>query len=308
MQRIDCGGKFTYVFTPYAQPIAEVEDGETFEVVTEDAFVGALNSEEQNPEAIVPFFNPQTGPIFVRNTLPGDTVKISILSIEPRRNWGVSSIQGHFGALGCTKTMPLLNRPLENRVYLYDYRDGEYICRKNPLLHFPPMPFIGTIATAPAIEAISSLTPFEQGGNMDVPDVCPGNILYLSVRQPGALLYIGDCHACQGQGEACGTALEIAAIVTLRVDVLHEKPLTWPRIESPSELMCVGSARPMEDAARIACSEMIRWMGEYGWCDMDAYQAITMAADLYIGNMVDSAYSVVMKMKKDFVKREGCLL
>ena len=108
MQRIDCGGKFTYVFTPYAQPIAEVEDGETFEVVTEDAFVGALNSEEQNPEAIVPFFNPQTGPIFVRNTLPGDTVKISILSIEPRRNWGVSSIQGHFGALGCTKTMPLL--------------------------------------------------------------------------------------------------------------------------------------------------------------------------------------------------------
>ena len=83
MQRIDCGGKFTYVFTPYAQPIAEVEDGETFEVVTEDAFVGALNSEEQNPEAIVPFFNPQTGPIFVRNTLPGDTVKISILSIEP---------------------------------------------------------------------------------------------------------------------------------------------------------------------------------------------------------------------------------
>ena len=79
-------------------------------------------------------------------------------------------------------------------------------------------------------------------------------------------------------------------------------------IESPSELMCVGSARPMEDAARIACSEMINWMGEYGWCDMDAYQAITMAADLYIGNMVDSAYSVVMKMKKDFVKREGCLL
>ena len=189
MQRIDCGGKFTYVFTPYAQPIAEVEDGETFEVVTEDAFVGALNSEEQNPEAIVPFFNPQTGPIFVRNTLLGDTVKISILSIEPRRNWGVSSIQGHFGALGCTKTMPLLNRPLENRVYLYDYRDGEYICRKNPLLHFPPMPFIGTIATAPAIEAISSLTPFEQGGNMDVPDVCPGNILYLPVPAGRSALY-----------------------------------------------------------------------------------------------------------------------
>lgn len=59
MQRIDCGGKFTYVFTPYAQPIAEVEDGETFEVVTEDAFVGALNSEEQNPEAIVPFSTPK---------------------------------------------------------------------------------------------------------------------------------------------------------------------------------------------------------------------------------------------------------
>lgn len=81
MQRIDCGGKFTYVFTPYAQPIAEVEDGETFEVVTEDAFVGALNSEEQNPEAIVPFFNPQTGPIFVRNTKQSQWRQISISEI-----------------------------------------------------------------------------------------------------------------------------------------------------------------------------------------------------------------------------------
>lgn len=64
MQRIDCGGKFTYVFTPYAQPIAEVEDGETFEVVTEDAFVGALNSEEQNPRSNRSFFQPPNGTNF----------------------------------------------------------------------------------------------------------------------------------------------------------------------------------------------------------------------------------------------------
>lgn len=300
MQRIDPMGNYKYVISPYADTQAVVDDGETFEVLTEDAFVGALQYEHLNPETIVPFFNPLTGPIYVKGANPGDTLKVTICDIIPVRDWGVSTIQGHFGALGGTKTTRILNEPLKNRVYLYHLKDGRYF--HSPRLQFPYDPFIGTIATAPAIEAISSLTPFEQGGNMDVPDVKPGNCIYLPIKHVGALLYVGDCHAKQGQGEACGTALEIAACVRLKVEVLPGKYITWPRLESPDEVMCVGSARPMEDAARIACCEMIEWMREYGWSEEEAYQAITMDAETYVGNMVDSAYSVVVKMKKAFVE------
>lgn len=296
---------YKYVFSPYEEPIASIESGEVIEIETEDAFVGKLDDEKKNPETVVEFFNPQTGPIYVKNANPGDTLKISILDIVPLRDWGVSSIQAHFGLLGCTKTTRLLNKPLENKVYIYRLVDGKFTY--NDRLSFDYQPFIGTLATAPAVEAISSLTPYEQGGNMDVPDVKPGNIIYLPVKKEGAFLYVGDCHARQGEGEACGTALEIAARVQLKVEVEKKKQISWPRIESESEIMCVGSARPMEDAARIACAEMIEWMKEYGWSTDEAYQAVTMAAHTYIGNMVDSAYSVVMKMDKKYVANGGTM-
>lgn len=140
---------------------------------------------------------------------------------------------------------------------------------------------------------------------MDVPDIKPGNIIYLPVQIKGGYLYVGDCHAKQGEGEACGTALEIAAKVNVTVELLKKKKIEWPRIENTSEIMCVGSARPMEDAVRIACCEMIGWMMEYGWTKAEAYQAITMDASMYIGNAVDSAYSIVVKMKKEVVERGG---
>ena len=295
--------EYKYVISPYEEPIAYVKSGDVLEIETEDAFAGKLDREDKNPETVIPFFNPLTGPIYIDGARTGDTLKVTIHGIEPLRDWGVSSIQGHFGALGGTHTTRILNEPLKNQVFLYRLEGDEYVY--NDRLRFSYEPFIGTIATAPAIEAVSALTPFAQGGNMDVPDVKPGNVIYLPIQKDGAYLYVGDCHARQGQGEACGTALEIAAKVTLTAEVVRGKNIKWPRIENDREMMCIGSARPMEDAARIACCEMIEWMQEFGWTSEEAYQAFTMDAGLYIGNMVDSAYSVVAKMKKETVARGG---
>ena len=136
---------------------------------------------------------------------------------------------------------------------------------------------------------------------MDVPDTKPGNIVYLPVRVPGAYFFTGDCHAGQGEGELCGTALEMTAKVTLRFELIKGKKLLWPRIESPDEYMTVGSARPMEDAARIAYGELIGWMGEMGWEQIEAYQALTQIGSLYVGNMVDTTYSLVAKIAKQYV-------
>jgi acetamidase/formamidase len=139
---------------------------------------------------------------------------------------------------------------------------------------------------------------------MDVPDVRPGNTVYLPVWNEGALVYTGDCHARQGQGELCGVALEITSKVTVVFDVIKGKEIEWPRIESDDAIMVVGSARPMEDAARIANTELVLWLeAEYGYDRLDAYQLLTQAGGLYVGNMVDTTYSLVASVEKRYLKR-----
>ena len=97
--------------------------------------------------------------------------------------------------------------------------------------------------------------------------------------------------------------MEITAKVTLKFDLIKHHKISWPRIESADELMCVGSAKPMEDAARIAYCELLGWLMELGWDRMEAYQAITQAGKLYVGNMVDTVYSLVAKIDKEIAYR-----
>ncbi|HKH39289.1 MAG TPA: acetamidase/formamidase family protein [Rubrobacter sp.] len=139
---------------------------------------------------------------------------------------------------------------------------------------------------------------------VDVPDVKPGYTVYLPVWNSGALVYTGDCHARQGQGELCGVALEITSKVTVVFEVIKDRAIEWPRIESDEAIMVVGSARPMEDAARIANTELILWLEhEYGYDRWDAYQLLTQAGGLYVGNMVDTTYSLVASVAKEHLVR-----
>ena len=304
MQEIRQAGSYHYVFSRYTEPIARVNAGETVVIYTQDAFEGRITAESDRPSAILgPYLNPQTGPIYIEGAEPGDTLAIHILAIEPTRDWAVSAFIPNFGGLTATRFTRTLNEPLPERVWLYKLENG--MLSRSPRLRFPWRPFLGTMGTAPDLEAISALTPYDQGGNMDVPDTKPGNTLYLPVRVPGAYFFTGDCHAGQGEGELCGVALEIAAKVTLKFDLIKQHPLAWPRIESPDEFMTVGSARPMEDAARIAYTELIGWMEELGWDRWDAYQALTQVGSLYVGNMVDTTYSLVAKIAKNYALPPG---
>lgn len=294
---------YSFVFSPYAKPIARVAPGEVIVVHTEDAFCGCLTDNNQILSEVGPrFYNPQTGPFYIEGAEPGDVLKVEILQITPDRDWAASCIQGGFGGVMATKTTRMLNPPVPERTYIYKY-DGKNYTYSNQL-SFGWKPFLGTIATAPEIEALSALTPFAQGGNMDVPDVCPGNVIYLPVAIDGALFYVGDCHATQGEGELCGSALEISAKVELRFELIKNKQLSWPRIESKTEIMCIGSAKPMEDAARIAMCELIEWLEELGWEKWDAVQAVSQGAKLYVANMVDTTYSLVAKIDKEIAYRK----
>lgn len=296
------GVSYSYLFSKYVEPIAKVADGETVVIHTLDAFEGALKSEKDDVGKVGPYLNPQTGPIYVEGAEPGDTLCVEIIKIEPDRDYAVSCNIKEFGGLVATSATRLLNPPLEEKIWIYKVMDGHLKC--NDKLDFPWKPFFGTIATAPDLEAISALTPFDQGGNMDVKDVCKGNTIMLPVKVDGALMYIGDCHANQGDGELIGTALEINGKVTLKVSLIKGKKIKWPRIENDEYMMVVGSARPMEDAARIAYVELVKWMVEdYGWDELDAYEALGQCGEMYVGNMVDTYYSLVAKVKKKYVMR-----
>ncbi|GAB7055815.1 MULTISPECIES: acetamidase/formamidase family protein [unclassified Paenibacillus] len=299
MKEIRQPGAHSYVFSRYLEPIATVSPGETVAIYTRDAFEDRVTKDTDIPSKILGnYLNPQTGPIFVEGAEPGDTLAVHIMDIEPTRDWAVSAHLPNFGGLTATNTTRTLNEPLPEKVFIYKLEDNELTYNKR--LKFPWRPFLGTIGTAPELEAISALTPADHGGNMDVPDTKPGNTVYLPVRVPGAYFFTGDCHAGQGDGELCGVALEITAKVTLKFELIKGKAIKWPRIESSTELMVVGSARPMEDAARIAYAELIDWMVELGWDQWEAYQALTQIGKLHVGNMVDTYYSLVAKIDKKY--------
>lgn len=301
---------YSYVFNPYREPVARVKPGQRVVIHTEDAFESRIKTVEDLPSralATAKFLNPQTGPIYVEGAEPGDTLAVQMENIEPNRDYAVSCYVPYFGGLTSTLLTRTLQEALPEKVYVWNLHEddgGRYLLNEDIGVRLPWEPFVGTIAVAPDLEAISALSPGPFGGNMDVPDVRPGNKVYLPVWNEGALFYTGDCHARQGQGELCGVALEITSRVTVSFEIIKGGSIEWPRIESEDRLMIVGSARPMEDAARIAYTELIGWLAdEHGFSRLDAYQLLTQAGGLYVGNMVDTTYSLVASIDKQYLER-----
>ena len=297
---------YSYVFSPYREPIVRVSPGRQVVMHCDDAFESRIRSTDDIPSRALAgarFLNPQTGPIYVEGAEPGDTLAVHVEDITATRDFAVSCLIPFFGGLTSTTVTRMLQPSLEEKVWIWNLKGDQLRCDELAL-SLPWQPFMGTLAVAPDLEAISTLAPGPFGGNMDVPDVCPGNTVYLPVWNDGALFYTGDTHARQGQGELCGVALEITSKATFVFEVLKKRPLSWPRIESPNRIMAVGSARPMEDAARIAYAELVTWLEEsYGWSRLDAYQLLTQAGELYVGNMVDTTYSLVASISKRYIDR-----
>ena len=300
MKEIVQPGNYSYLFSRYLEPIAHVEPGETVSIFTKDAFENELTEDMLPSQLKNKYANPLTGPVFINGAGPGDTLSVTILSIEAQREYALSTYCNNFGGFVSTEASYFFDERIKEKTWAYHHCDGMY--RYNEKMCYPSRPFLGTIGTSPELEALTSLLPSRHGGNMDVRDVCPGNTLYLPVMVEGAYFYTGDCHANQGDGELIGVGLEIPAKAILRFDLIKRKKINWPRIENNEMIMTVGSARPMEDAARIAYCELIRWMEEdFGWDKLDAYQALTQIGKMYVGNMVDPSYSMVAGIEKKYL-------
>jgi acetamidase/formamidase len=272
-----------------------------------DCFDGTLNQPGQKPtRVLVPGHdNPQTGPFYVVGAEPGDTLVIRIGKLEPARNYGVSVAFPGFGALQGTDRTAMLGPELPETAWFYDVdrvrgtartrsQDGKHAWE------VPLAPFLGCLGVAPAYgEARSTLIPDGFGGNMDCPEVRAGNTVYLGVRMTGALLSFGDGRYAMGDGEIMGTAIEGAMNVELTVDLIKRRETPWPRIENAEWMMSLGAARPLEDAARIAFKDMVRWVQEMsGLGELDAYEFVSQNARAPIVQIVDPEYTVLVKIPK----------
>jgi acetamidase/formamidase len=296
---------FHYTIGPYSQPVLHVKPGDRVVVETRDAFEGKIKEETDKPSQVlqVPFLNPQNGPIMIEGAEKGDVVAVYIEKMAPRGDdpHGFCCMIPNFGGLTGTDYTALLNEPLPEIVRKIKIdEENVYWSKRNTL---PYKPHIGTLSLSPEIDSINSLTPDNHGGNMDVPDMGPGSITYLPVRSPGGRLFIGDAHACQGDGEVCGTAVEYQSTTTVRVDLIKKWKIDWPRLENEDALMSIGSARPLEDATRIAYRELVLWMAaEYGFDKWDAYMMLSQVGKVRLGNFVDPKYTVGAMVAKHYLK------
>lgn len=294
-------GVFQYVYGPYAAPVMRVRPGDVIEVETLDAFGGAVKTEADLPSKVLnmPYVNPQNGPIAIEGAQRGDVLCVHLHSILPRgpQPAGTTALIPEFGGLVATPQTAMLNKPIPERVKKMEVTpDG---VRFSDRITLPYEPFVGTIGVSPEIEAVSSLQPDYWGGNMDLPDAAPGAVLYFPVQREGAHLFIGDCHGRQGDGELCGVAVEMPATVVFQVDLIKSWSIPGVRLETEDFIMAIGSARPMEDAARMAYRDLIRWMVEdYGFEESEAYFLCTQAGRVRVGNMVDPKYTLGASMRK----------
>jgi acetamidase/formamidase len=300
-----------YVYTfGGAAPVMRIKPGTAMRLWSEDAFNFELKSTRDLPSQKLDlrYVNPQTGPFYVEGAEPGDTLVVHIVDLAPARGFGASTTIPFFGGLTGTDRTALLQQALPEATWIYEVdtarqtvgfqaRFGDFE------IALPIENMLGTVGLAPAASEVrSSLVPERFGGNMDTPEMKVGTTAYLGVNVEGALFSIGDGHYRQGEGEACGTAVEGAMNSVLLVELIKGSAPVWPRLENDDYWMVVGSSRPMEDSWRIAQLEMVNWFTEmFGLHQMDAYQLLTQISLAPIANAVDANYSVVVKVKKSLM-------
>ncbi|MGA1684192.1 MAG: acetamidase/formamidase family protein [Gemmobacter sp.] len=296
-------GSYHYVYGPYSAPVLHIAPGDVVEFETLDAFGGAVKSEDDLPSKVLnmPFVNPQNGPVSVAGAEKGDVLAVHVRSLLPRgpQPAGTTALIPDFGGLTSSSAL-MLNAALPERVKKMVVTTEGVVFSDRVTL--PYEPFVGTMGVSPEIEAVSSLQPDYWGGNMDLPDVAPGAVMYFPVQREGAHFFIGDCHGRQGDGELCGVAVEMAATVTVQIDLIKGWSIPGVRLETAEMIMAVGSARPMEDAARMAYRDLVRWLvTDYGYEESEAYFLCTQAGRVRLGNMVDPKYTLGASMAKRFL-------
>jgi len=264
-----------YRFDQSLPPALEIDPGEEVILETLDALSGDIKKPEDmlTLERSSEHVNPTTGPICVRGAEPGDTLMVDILEIQ-------------LASQGWISTFPeggVLADEMEPLTALTPRVEGDEVIWSDRI-RFPIRPMVGTIATTPPGPPVTTHSPAHYGGNMDHPDIRPGARVYLPVLVPGALFSLGDVHACQGDAEVTCSAIEIAADVRIRIDLLRGR--CWPRpwIEFDDTWITCANAPTVEEGIRIATRDMVELLVEKLEVSREeAFMLISATGDLRLG-------------------------
>lgn len=283
------------------EPVLRITDGDTVITTTVDN-AGRDASDQQATQG----GNPQTGPFYIENAEPGDTLAVRFDRLWPNRSVGRTStiiapnvVDPHY-----VSQMPDEYIQAE---WELDLEKGTATLiepeTKLGRLTLPLEPMLGCFGVAPPRgQTISTATSSTHGGNMDYKGFVSGVTVYFPVFVPGALLFMGDGHAVQGDGEIVGTGIEVSFDVQFTVQLLKAKRINWPRAESEEYIMTVGNARPLDQALQHSTTEMIRWLQEdFGLDARATHILLGQCVEYDVGNVFDPAYTIVCKLKKQFL-------
>ncbi len=295
MQRITRDEARKYAFDWRDEPLLRVGPGESFEIETFDASTGyfktpadkAIPAKRPGFDRTPPTANPIGGPVYLEGAERGDVLVIEIEEILVE-DYSWVAIGPRRGPLGESTRWPELSGDYTTKIFRHT--PGPSGTRRDGILHFndriswPITPFVGTIGVCPDREVTTSLDgqgPW--GGNLDIRDAAPGNRILVPICHAGALFYLGDVHASQGDTEFTGTAAETQATVRVRLNLIKQKKIPWMRIEKPDSIVSVYADKPLENAVETATINLMDWLiTEHGYSPTDAYCLVSTCPDFRI--------------------------
>ena len=302
-KRISKAGNIKYALSGDDKFIASVEPGETFVVEcainANDGTIRHLGQQLTEADVTMPFVNGATGPIEVRGAKPGDMLRLEIIDME-------------LDKLGFTALWPgigmfpdwVRRKEFGIQTRVVEVKDG--LVHWNEHLKLPVKPMIGVAGVAPVHGAVLTVDNGPHGGNMDVQEITTGNSIFFRVNKDGAHLFLGDCHAIQGDGECNGMgAIEIAANLTVKVSLAKAPArLNHPRIETATHICTLGCARPLEDGVGSAFGGMVFGLEEH-W-DIPAaegYMLLGQIAEARCTQVVNPKYTYICKVERNLLER-----
>lgn len=287
-------------FSAANKPVLTVFPGDTIHTTTVDAG----GTDEKGVTRILGG-NPETGPFFVETAGPGDTLVVHLTRLRLNRDWAISDDGVVDRAVDSDLAVKMKDGWKNVRWHL-DSQRGVATLEKpgEHLTHYsvPLRPMLGCVAVAPgsAQAPPGSGDSGRWGGNMDFNEIVEGATIYLPVSVPGALLYVGDGHAAQGDGELNGNALETSMDVEFTVDVVSGKSVRGPRVESPTHIMAMGLAGSIDDAFRGATANMAQWLTDtYKLTPSEVAEVLGTAAEYKVSEAADRNAGVVLKINKE---------
>ena len=311
-----------YTSIGWHEPVLHIAPGDSVSTTTVDA-----RGRDASGEQVCERGNPMTGPFYIEGAEPGDALVVTFDKLWPNRDWGWTGRTVAPNVLD-PGVVPVVDEPEDMHMITSHYPDGSQssdpVCRwdvdfeagtvrlakphtRLAGLALPMQPMVGCFGVAPPRgQAISTATSSTFGGNMDYCGFVQGVTVHLPVSAPGALFYLGDGHAVQGDGEIVGTGVEIPFDVTFSVDVIKDAGVEWPRGENETHILTAGNARPLDQCVQHATTEMLHWLErDWGLDSLSAHQLLGQCVEYDMGNVYDPAYTMVCKVRKDLLQQLG---